>query len=167
VESLGRYQADHPAGAFIPLIAVPFMGEVGRGLCADAQVGWFDHSGNAHIAAPGLTIHIEGRRNRYVPRGRPSSVFAPKSARVARWLLLNPGTPLLQRDLARATRMSPAFVSRIVKRLRDAALVARDPDGRVVVPAPDRLLEAWAEAYSIRDHHILAGIFPGRAVPSR
>lgn len=162
---LHRYQADHPAGAFIPLIAVPFMGEVGRRLCADARIGWFDLSGNAHVAAPGLTIHIEGRRNRYVPRGRPSSVFAPKSARVARWLLLNPGAPLLQRDLARATRMSPAFVSRIVKRLREASLVARDADDRVVVPEPDRLLEAWAEAYTVRDHRIVAGIFPGRGGP--
>lgn len=165
VENLRRHVADHPAGAFLPLIAVPFMGEVGRVLCADAEVGWFDLSGNAHVSAPGLVIHIEGRRNRYVPRGRPSSVFAPKSARVARWLLLNPGTPLLQRDLALATRMSPAFVSRIVKRLRDAALVVRDADDRVVVAEPDRLLEAWAEAYTVRDHRIVAGIFPGRGGP--
>lgn len=165
LENLSRYRADHPTHEFIPLIAVPFMGEVGRVLCADAQIGWFDLSGNAHVAAPGLTIHIEGRPNRYVPRGRPSSVFAPKSARVARWLLLHPGTPFRQRDIARATRMSQAFVSRILKRLRDAALVVRDADDRVVVAEPERLLEAWAEAYTVRDHRIVAGIFPGRGGP--
>src|SRR5688572_28233702 len=40
----------------VPVVAVPFMGEVGKRLCAEAGVCWFDLSGNAHIVAPGLRI---------------------------------------------------------------------------------------------------------------
>jgi len=165
LDALRRYQGDPHADRLIPLIAVPFMGDLGRALCASAHVGWFDLSGNAHFGWPGLTIHIEGRPNRFVPRGRPSSAFAPKSARIARWLLSHPGASFFQRDVALATRMSQAFVSRIVRRLREASLVERDASGRVLVPQPQRLFEAWSEAYTIRDHRIVAGILPGRGGP--
>src|SRR5438067_2453453 len=37
----------------VPMVAVPFMGEVGRRLCEAAEVSWIDLSGNAHIIAPG------------------------------------------------------------------------------------------------------------------
>ena len=37
----------------IPLVAVPYMGEVGRQLCAEAGVNWLDFSGNAHLEKDG------------------------------------------------------------------------------------------------------------------
>jgi hypothetical protein len=66
------------------------MGDVGKRICADAGVSWFDLSGNANIVAPGLRILIEGRPNKFGRGGRPSSAFAPKSARIARRLLIDP-----------------------------------------------------------------------------
>ncbi|MCA9223140.1 MAG: hypothetical protein KDA71_22635, partial [Planctomycetales bacterium] len=81
IESLQR--SDNPDGA-IRLVVVPFMGDAGRGLCDRAEVSWLDLSGNARIIAPGLRIQVEGRSNKFVQRGRPPNVFAPKSSRVAR-----------------------------------------------------------------------------------
>jgi hypothetical protein len=43
----------------IPLVAVPYMGEVGQRLCDEAEVCWLDLSGNAHLVAPGLRLTIE------------------------------------------------------------------------------------------------------------
>src|SRR4051812_25110493 len=40
----------------VPVLAVPFMGPTGRRLCEELKVSWFDLSGNADIAAPGLRI---------------------------------------------------------------------------------------------------------------
>ena len=37
----------------IPLVAVPYMGEVGQRLCEETEVCWLDLSGNAHLVAPG------------------------------------------------------------------------------------------------------------------
>jgi hypothetical protein len=67
----------------IPLVAVPYMGEVGRRLCEEADVCWLDLSGNAHLVAPGLRLTIEGKPNQFKRPGRPRSVFAPKSAWIA------------------------------------------------------------------------------------
>ncbi len=88
-------QAGHNASrigkAAVPVVVVPFMGEVGRRLCEQAAVSWFDLSGNAEIVAPGLRIHVEGKPNKYKKPGRPSTVFAPRSSRIVRQLLMDPG----------------------------------------------------------------------------
>jgi len=47
-----------------PLVAVPYMGEVGQRLCDEAGVCWLDLSGNAHLfGPPGLRVRIEGKPN--------------------------------------------------------------------------------------------------------
>lgn len=109
----------------IPLVAVPFMGEAGRRACEAARVAWFDLSGNAHIVAPGIRIIVDGRPDRFRQPGRPASIFAPKSARVVRWLLMHPERSFTQREIARATDMTEGFVSRIVARLEADSYIAR------------------------------------------
>lgn len=66
----------------MPIVAVPFMGETGRRLCAEAGVSWVDLSGNAWIDAPGKQIRFVGHKNRLSSAGRPADVFAPRSSRV-------------------------------------------------------------------------------------
>jgi hypothetical protein len=146
-----------------PVVAVPFMGELGKRLCADGGVSWFDLSGNAHVVAPGLRILIEGKPNRFVRRGRPSTAFAPKSARIARRLLIEPERPFRQQELARETGLDDGFTSRIVRRLEEDSLVQRLKDGTVSVPNPDVLLDAWAEVYSFDRHTILRGHVSARS----
>jgi hypothetical protein len=109
----------------IPLLAVPFMSDAGRERCAAVEVSWFDFSGNARIVAPGIRIRLDGRPNRFRAPGRPSSVFAPKSARVIRWLLMHPNSAFTQREIARATDMSEGFVSRVVGRLLAESYLVR------------------------------------------
>ena len=111
----------------VPLLAVPFMTEAARTACAEVGLSWIDLSGNARIVAPGLRIIVDGRPNDFVKRGRPSSAFAPKSARVVRWLLMHPGRAFSQRDIALATDMSEGFVSRIVARLEKDGYLVRGP----------------------------------------
>ncbi len=90
----------------VPLLVVPFMGEVGRKICEEAGLGWFDLSGNASIVAPGIRIVVKGNRNRFRSAGRPANIFAPKSSRIARWLLMHPEDTRFSRvtsQLAQAT----------------------------------------------------------------
>src|SRR6266568_5468281 len=54
----------------IPLVVVPFMGDAGKRVCADAGVSWIDLSGNADIRGPWLRLVVEGKPNRWVRRGR-------------------------------------------------------------------------------------------------
>jgi len=147
----------------IPLVAVPYMGEVGRSLCEEAGVGWVDLSGNARISAPGLRVHVEGRPNRFKRRGRPANLFAAKSSRIARWLLIHRGETVPQRELARATGMDEGFTSRIVRKLKEDGLAVREGSGAIAVRDPDLLLDAWRETYSFSKHSILHGHIAARS----
>ena len=147
----------------VPLVAVPFMGEVGRRVCEDSGTAWLDLSGNAHIVAKGLRIVVEGRPNRFRSAGRPVNLFAPKSSRVVRWLLVHPGRAFRQRELAQATGVDEGFVSRIVRRLEREEYVIRDDDSAVRPRDYDILLDAWREAYDFSNHTVHRGHVAARS----
>src|SRR2546427_9676515 len=96
------------------------MGEVGRRICDEAQVNWMDLSGNAYLfGPPGLRVRIEGKPNLFKRPGRPRSVFAPKSARIARWFLFELERAPTHRELARGTGWDEGLASRIVRQLEE------------------------------------------------
>lgn len=155
----------------LPLVAVPFMGDTGRELCAEAEVAWLDLSGNAKIFAPGLRILVEGKPNKFKRRGRPSSVFAPKSSRITRWLLMNPHKALTQRKIARATDTDEGYtskivskiVSKLVSKLEQDGLIVKNERGAIKPRDPDLLLDAWRETYDFSKHHIIRGHIAARS----
>ncbi|MFO7653022.1 MAG: type IV toxin-antitoxin system AbiEi family antitoxin [Candidatus Krumholzibacteriia bacterium] len=147
----------------IPLVAVPFMGPTGQRRCEDAGVAWLDLSGNAQIVAPGIRVRIDGQPNRYKRPGRRSSAFAPKSARIARWLLMHPHQPTMQQEIAQATGMDKGFTSRILARLEEDGLIVRGPDGAIGLQDPDLLLDAWHEEHDFAKHQIISGHVPARS----
>jgi hypothetical protein len=145
-----------------PVVGVPYMGDVGKSVCTELGVSWFDLSGNADITAPGLRILVEGKSNQFVRRGRPSNAFAPKSARIARHLLIDPSKSCRQQDLAREVNLDDGFTSKIVRRLEEAQLVARDRERAIRVVSPTLLLDAWREAYDFNKHTIIKGHIAAR-----
>jgi hypothetical protein len=159
-----RAFADHFKKKAIPLVAVPYMGEVGRMLCEEAGVSWLDLSGNAHLfGPPGLRVHVEGKPNLFKRPGRPRSVFAPKSARIARLLLIEPERAFAQHELAKATGLDEGFTSRIVRQLEEKRLVERNKNGAVKVANFDAMLDGWREAYDFSKHHIVRGHVAARS----
>lgn len=139
---------------WIPLFATHYMTPSGRERCKEAGCSWIDLAGNASIKADGIHIYVEGRPNQFKQKGRPTSVFAPKSSRIARWLLIHPDRFFFQREIAQSTSMDEGFTSRIVSRLEDLRLIRRDEQGRICVSNPDLLLDAWAEEYDFFKHEI-------------
>lgn len=153
----------HDDRAQIPLLVVPYMWDVGRRLCEESGIAWLDLSGNASIHAPGLHVNVEGNPNRFNRRGRPKNLFAAKASRIARVLLLAPSQYRRQQDLVEETGLSKGYVSKVVSRLEEASLVERDGVGKVWVPDPDLLLDAWSEAYDFTSHEIHPGHIASRA----
>ena len=147
----------------MPLLVVPFMGPSGERRCREAGIPWLDLSGNARIVVPGLRIVVLGHDNAFKRAGRPSNVFAPKSARIARWLLMHPDTPVVQRDLARQVGLDEGFTSRIVRRLLEMDLLRRDADGLLIVPDSVLLLDAWNEGYRFGRHRLVRGHLAARS----
>jgi hypothetical protein len=147
----------------IPLIVVPYMGKSGMDFCQDHDLSWIDLSGNAHIKAPRLLIHVEGRQNRFKKVGRPANVFAPKSARIVRQLIITPGKGYNQRKLSQITGLDEGHTSRIVRRLQELDLIDRDDQGFLRPTDPDQLLDAWLETYDFSKHQIIKGHIAARS----
>jgi hypothetical protein len=115
------------------------------------------------VRSPGLRIIIEGKPNKFGRRGRPSSAFAPKSARIARRLLIDPHRSFRQQELARETGLDDGFTSKIVRRLEVDALVEREQGGALHVRNPNLMLDAWAEVYAFEKHTIVRGHVTARS----
>lgn len=147
----------------IPILVVPFMSKAGADAAGRARLNWIDLSGNAHIRAENLHVWVQGHPNRFRSAGRPSSPFAPKSARISRVLLLDPRRWWRQKDLVDATGLDDGNVSRIVRRL-DAEMLLERRDRELRPRNPDLLLDAWAQDYRFDRHDILAGHLSGSGV---
>jgi hypothetical protein len=161
-DGLQRCAKAHP-DAGIPLIVVPFMGQVGRQLCDQTGTSWLDLCGNAKIVAPGLRIWIEARPNKYSERGRPPNIFSAKSSRITRELLLHPQRFQIQADLARQTGLGDGYVSKIVRRLRQEHYIDTNEEKAVRPRDPNLLLDAWYDAYDFDHHRIIKGHVPARS----
>lgn len=160
-EQLRACSRDLPGA--IPLLVVPHMSSAGADAAARAGVNWLDFAGNAHIRAGDLLVHVEGRPNPLPSRGRPSSPFAPRSARVSRAMLLDPSRWWRQRDLVDATALDDGSVSRVVRRLEDELLIERR-ELELRPRDPDLLLDAWAGEYRFDRHDVLSCHMTGDGV---
>ena len=156
IEGLKHYKP-RVSEDLVRLVVVPFMTPAAQELCRKEGVSWLDLSGNAHLKGPGVFIHIEGNPNRFTRRGRPSNLFAPKSSRVVRRLLMDPHKWSSHSDLVEATGISTGLVSRVLQQLKQESLILRDDAGRAKVSNPNLLLEAWYEAYDFKRHTIVVG----------
>ncbi|MGD0452231.1 MAG: type IV toxin-antitoxin system AbiEi family antitoxin [Solirubrobacteraceae bacterium] len=147
----------------IAVLVVPFMTPAGAKAAAARDLNWLDLSGNAHIRDEALYVSVQGRPNQFAARGRPSSAFAPKSSRVTRALLLDPERWWRQKELREHSDLDASRVSRVVRRLEDDDLLARD--GAMVRPRDrDLLLDAWADEYRFDRHDIITGHLSGSGV---
>ena len=161
---LFRYQRERPRA--VSLLVVPYMGDLGKRQCQAHGVSWLDLSGNANLRAAGLRVRIEGKPNLFKHPGRPADLFAPRSSRIARALLLHPDQAFSQSELAQVTELHRGDVSFLVRRYEEAGFVRREQEGRkflVRAIAPDRLLEAWREAYDFSVHDQRRGHVPARS----
>ena len=140
----------------IPILAVPYMGETAAERCAEAGQSWLDLSGNARIVASGIFYQNLGNPNQFRRPGRPESAFGPRGSRIARRLLMEPETPILQRALASITGLDEGYVSRVVGKLLETGLVERLENG-IRVTDPETLLDAWRDEYRFSRHDVIRG----------
>ncbi len=156
--------ADQLAARSLPdavaVLVVPYMTPAGAKAAAERHLNWIDLSGNASLRDDELYVWVQGRPNQFSMPGRPSSPYAPKSSRVARALLLDPERWWVQKELAEHTDLDAGRVSRVVRRLDDDQLLARD-GSRLRPRDPGMLLDAWSDDYRFDRHDIVTGHLSG------
>lgn len=131
-----------------------------REILRGGGVSYVGEDGYAHLVADGLYVERGDRRpvRRSPPRTGGDAVrnpFAGRASRIARWMLLNPETPVTAAELARRTDLSPSLVSRAVRALEEDGWVATDAAPRETVRTlqlrrPRPLLDEWAAHWTRR-----------------
>ncbi|MFL6054310.1 MAG: hypothetical protein ACJ72W_15520 [Actinoallomurus sp.] len=153
---LARYERTASAGKEAStglVVAAPHLSRRTRELLAEADVGWYDSTGNLHLQLerPALYIERQGAdRNPYPPAGdrRLRSLRGPGAARVIRALLDN-ATPMGVRELAAAADVGAATSSRVLDLISREGLIERDATGAVNAVRKRSLVQRWAEDYGL------------------
>ncbi len=134
-----------------PMIAANYFSEASIEVCKEFGIGCLDLQGNCHIAFDSLYVEISGRKNENPAATTLRSAFSPKSSRVSRVLLSDPGRWWQIQEVANAAEVSIGLVSNVKVRLLDEELL-QELGKRIRVKSPERLIKTWLEKYSYRSN---------------
>ena len=134
----------------IPVIAASFMGKNRRALLKDLNVGYFDLAGNAYFRGPGLLIDQERSVNPFRYEREVLNPFSDKASIVLRSLFEEPDRAWKIREIAKAGRINPGWVSRVVDSLAKRGFVKFDAGEGIVLQRWEEPLKEWADQYNWR-----------------
>lgn len=124
------------------VILAPHLSAKAREAIEDAEWGWLETRGNAHIDSRGIYIHIESPADRVVRR--PGALLIPpQGERIARYLLDTFPSAHTFTEIAGFTKLDKGYTSRILSRLRQRGLVSYSRNRPVEVSDPAELFELW------------------------
>ncbi|OGW78016.1 MAG: hypothetical protein A3C51_01720 [Omnitrophica bacterium RIFCSPHIGHO2_02_FULL_46_20] len=135
--------------SYYPIVAVPFMGEGGKRICDENNVGYMDFGGNAKITHKGILIYTEGKERPRQASPVNQSIFSPKSARITKLFLSQPREEWRQKDIAARTGLSKGLVSRVIGKMIEAGYVL-EKEEKLALTEFDDLFSAWIEAETKR-----------------
>lgn len=150
VNQLIRYQSTYP-DAYLIFMA-PYISPQAAEICMKDNVGYLDFAGNCFLSFGKVYIEQTGKPNPFTTRRDSVSLFSPKSSRVLRVLLNNPGRGWKTQDLADEARVSLGQVTNVKKLLLDREWITKQ-DG-FSLTAPWKLLEEWASVYTYRKNDV-------------
>ncbi len=131
----------------VPVFIAPYVSPRAGEICKKEEIGYADLAGNCRIFMDTIFIEREGKPNPFSEKRDLRSLYSPKSSRVLRVLLANPGISWKVQDLAEEAGVSLGLVANVKKILEDREWV-RKTDKGPILQEPEKLLTEWAESYS-------------------
>jgi hypothetical protein len=144
---LVRMQNESPGvyGVFM----APYISPVSAEICRREGIGYLDLAGNCGLSFETVFIRHEGIRNPFSERRDLRSLYAAKSARVLRVLLMRSLEWWKTQPLANEATVSLGQVANVRKLLRDREWIVEDTEG-FRLSNPQALLKEWSENYTYR-----------------
>ncbi len=129
-----------------PVFIAPYLSAEAQALCREYDVAFIDLEGNARLAFSTFFVSRQVASKPVPERRELRSLFKPKSARVLRRMLREPGRAWRVAELAEAAAVSLGHVSNVRTSLLDREWAQLSGDG-VFLSDPDALLDTWRDAY--------------------
>lgn len=130
------------------ILVVPHMGAAGARLAREANVGFLDCCGNAHLRFNNVFVQIAGHRNRFSERKQIRTLFHDKATIPLRVLLSDPGAWLTTREIAETGGLSLGWVSQILQQMEADGYIERKRGGGSRLVQPGRLISDWLDEYA-------------------
>ncbi len=139
--------------AIVPVFIAPYISPETAEICKQDSTNYMDLAGNCRLAFDNVFVERQGRPNPYSEKRTLRSLYSPKSSRVLRVLLTNPGTAWKVQDLANAANVSLGLVATVKERLENQEWLQKTERG-LKLRDPEKLLSEWAQNYSFRKNTV-------------
>lgn len=143
-----RYRNElHRSGEYqdlYPMVAAPYISESVQARCKELGVGYIDLNGTLALIHKDVYIDVVRPATVFKNPQGIKNVFAGRSRRILRVLLVHPHRPYRLERLAAETRLSVGQVSQVARRLQDDGLVERNSEG-LFLTRPRKLLRLFAQ----------------------
>ena len=148
IDQLERWRAELPADERRAklLVVAPAVRPHQAAVLERAGVDYLDLAGNAHLAGPGLLIHVEGRKLAETPlarRGRPNKGWVKA---VLTWLVQPELVGRPYRDTAERAGVALGTVAACVQDLIARGLLVEAKQARQIADRP-QLVALWVQTY--------------------
>jgi hypothetical protein len=140
-------------GAY-PMVVSNFISAQTAELLKSRDIGYFDMAGNALIDFGPIFINIAGKPNRNPVQKTLRTLFAAKSSRILRVLLIHPERSWTVQDLAAEAGVSIGLTSKLKQRLIEFELIPETKSG-IKLTNPSELLDQWSKTYSYEKNEIV------------
>jgi hypothetical protein len=134
-----------------PVVVAAYISPEGRRLCREARVGYLDLTGNVFLRFDGILVDRLSAEAPPRARARLRRLFAPKSSRVIRVLLEQPGVRWTLARLAEEAAISLRTAHLVVNGLEEKAFIEKRR-GAITLQKPGELLDLWVQNYSVERH---------------
>jgi hypothetical protein len=136
-----------------PMVAAPYISDDSARVCKKNSVGYMDLAGNFLFNFDEIYIERKNYPNPAIERRQVRSIFSPKSSRIVRAMLSNPGRSWQVQELAREAKVSLGLASKLKERLLDLEYASEKEKG-LTLSRPGDLLKQWANNYSFRKNKV-------------
>jgi len=138
-----------------PIIIADYLSKHQRKICRDEGVFYLDLMGNIFIHHNGVYIDKVSPEKPYPSERVERNPFSDKASLFLRKMLEAPSEGWLWRNLTEGTGLSPGYVSKLSKRLKELNYIKADSSGRMRLRNPKDVLEDWVRAYSYKKNEQL------------
>jgi len=135
------------------VVAAPYISSDTASICRENNVGYIDLAGNCFLSFDQVYINRQNYPRASVERRTLRSLFTPKSSRVLRAMLCNPGRSWQVQEIANEAKVSLGLAFKVKKRLLDLEYV-KEENKNIRLNRPGELLDKWAENYSFRNNRM-------------
>lgn len=148
----GQKHREHNQKNTYPVVMAPYISNESAKQCEMFDMGYMDLSGNCRILVHSLYISDQGHPNKFAKKRKLKTIFDPSSkvsSLILREIMSDARKPWKLSFISEKLQCSIGQVSKVKDYLCEQLWAQMTTDGLRII-APQLIMQAWSEAYSMK-----------------